>query len=145
MWNIAILFVAAFLLAPGANAQYTRQEVIAFESASMPINDFLNGKKGTPVMIAGDLRLPKNNEKNPVAALFDGAGGVGGEGGPVSDWSRVLNEAGIATFAVDSFSGRGIASLADAGRVHPVSRVVDAYRALELLSKHPLIDPNKIA
>jgi dienelactone hydrolase len=110
----------------------------------MPAGDFLTGKKGTPVMLAGYLRLPKSNEKNSVVVLFHGAGGLGGEGRPVNDWSRVLNEAGIATFAVDSFSGRGIATLADAGRVSPVSRVVDAYRALELLSKHPLIDANKI-
>ena len=147
MWQIATgVFFSLILLAPVAKAQFsfTRQEVLAFESAKMPINDFLTGKKGEPVTLAGYLRLPKSDGKNPVVVLFHGAGGVGGEGGPVNDWSRVLNEAGIATFTVDSFSGRGIATLADAGRVSPVSRVVDAYRALELLSKHPLIDANKI-
>jgi len=111
----------------------------------MPTNDFLAGKKGEPAKIAGHLRLPKSDGKNQMVVLFHGAGGVGGEGGPVSDWTRVLNEAGIGTFAVDSFSGRGVATLADAGKVSAVSRVVDAYRALELLSKHPLVDPNKIA
>ncbi len=146
MWKIAIrLLIGMLLSATGANAQFTRQEVLAFESAMMPIDDFLTGKKGTPVTLSGYLRLPKSNEKNSVVVLFHGAGGLGGAGGPVHDWSRVLNEAGIGTFAVDSFSGRGIATLADAGRVHPVSRVVDAYRALELLSKHPLVDANKIA
>ena len=147
MWKIAAGFVVGLvLLTPTANAQFARQEVIAFESATMmPVENFLTGKNGTPVTLAGYLRLPKNNEKNPVVVLFHGAGGVGGEGAPVNDWSRVLNEAGIATFAVDSFSGRGIATGADAGRVSPVSRVVDAYRALELLSKHPLVDANKIA
>jgi dienelactone hydrolase len=144
-WNIAIgVVIGVVLLAPVANAQFTRQEVLAFESAMMPAGDFLTGKKGTPVMLAGYLRLPKSNEKNSVVVLFHDAGGLGGENGSLNDWSRVLNEAGIATFAVDSFSGRGIATLADAGRVSPVSRVVDAYRALELLSKHPLIDPSKI-
>jgi dienelactone hydrolase len=111
----------------------------------MPFGDFLTGKKGTPVSLAGFLRLPKNNEKNPVVILFHGAGGLGASGGPVNEWARVLNEAGIATFTVDSFSGRGIATLADAARVSPVTRVVDAYRALDVLAKHPLIDPKKIA
>jgi dienelactone hydrolase len=139
------VIVGVTLLTSMANAQFTRQEVLAFESATMPVDDFLTGKKGTPVTLAGYLRLPKSNEKNSVVVLFHGAGGVGGEGGPVHDWSRVLNEVGIATFAVDSFSGRGVATLADAGRVPPVTRVVDAYRALELLAKHPLVDTNKIA
>jgi dienelactone hydrolase len=148
MWQIVTgVFFSLILLAPVANAQFsfTREEVLAFESAKMPINEFLTGKKGEPVTLAGYLRLPKSDGKNPVVVLFHGAGGVGGEGGPVNDWSRVLNEAGIATFTVDSFSGRGVTTLADAGQVSPVSRVVDAYRALELLSKHPLVDANKIA
>src|SRR3954447_21124311 len=97
------------LLAPVANAQFvfSRQEVLSFESTMMPIKDFLSGKEGKPVTLAGYLRLPKSDGKNPVVILFHGVGGVGGEGSPVNDWSRVLNEAGIATFAVDSFSGRG--------------------------------------
>ena len=146
MWKIAAGFVVGLvLLTPAANAQFTRQEVIAFESAMMPVEDFLNGKKGTPVTLAGYLRLPKRNEKNPAVILFHDGGGLGGVGGPVHEWARVLNEAGIATFAVDSFSGRGIATPADVGRFSAVSRVVDAYRALDVLAKHPLIDPNKIA
>lgn len=95
--------------------------------------------------LAGYLRLPKPNEKNSTVILFHGAGGLGGAGSPVHEWARVMNEAGIGTFAVDSFSGRGIATLAEAGRVSAVSRVVDAYRALGVLSKHPLVDANKIA
>jgi dienelactone hydrolase len=146
MWKIAVgVCVGVVLLAPTANAQFTRQEVIAFESAMMPVDDFLTGKKGTPVTLAGYLRLPKSNEKNSVVVLFHGVTGLGGEGGPVHEWSRVLNEAGIATFAVDSFSGRGVATLAEGARVSPLTRVVDAYRGLELLAKHPLVDANKIA
>jgi len=147
MWKIAAGFFAGLvLLTPAANAQVTRQEVIAFESATMmPVENFLTGKNGTLVTLAGYLRLPKNNEKNPVLVLFHGANGLGGDGSPVYDWSRILNEAGIATFAVDSFSGRGIATLADASKIDPVSRVVDAYRALDLLAKHPLVDASKIA
>jgi len=46
-WNIAIgIFVGAVLFATVANAQlFTRQEVLAFESATMPAGDFLAGKK----------------------------------------------------------------------------------------------------
>ena len=78
MWKIAAGFVVGLvLLTPAANAQFTRQEVIAFESAMMPVEDFLNGKKGTPVTLAGYLRLPKRNEKNPAVILFHDGGGLG--------------------------------------------------------------------
>jgi dienelactone hydrolase len=137
--------LASLAMTVPADAQFTRQELIAFESAMMSAEEFLNGKKGTPVTLTGYLRLPKFNEKNPIVILFHGAGGLGGAGAPIHEWARVLNEAGIATFAVDSFSGRGIATLADAARVSPVSRVVDAYRALDVAAKHPLVDANKIA
>jgi dienelactone hydrolase len=126
-------------------AQFARQEVIAFESANISAEDFLTGKKGQPVSLAGYLRVPKRNAKNPVVILFHSSGGLGGSGGELHEWARVLNEADIATFAVDSFTGRGVATPADVGRVARVSRIIDAYRALDLLAKHSLIDPNKIA
>jgi dienelactone hydrolase len=146
MWKIASsLFLGLTLLGPVANAQFNRQEVFAFESAMMSPKDFLAGEKGTTVTLAGYLRLPDATKKNPVVILFHGVEGLGGAGGQVQEWSRVLNEAGIGTLTVDSFSGRGVATMADAAKVSPISRVVDAYRALELLAKHPLVDANKIA
>lgn len=146
MWKIASgFFVGLVLLAPAANAQFARQEVIAFESAMMSPEDFLAGKKGTTVTLAGNLRLPNANGKNPVVVLFHGVGGLGGSGSPPNEWSRVLNEVGIGTFAVDSFSGRGVATMAEGAKVSAITRVVDAYRALELLAQHPLVDASKIA
>lgn len=57
-----------------------------------------------------------------------------------------LNQLGIAAFAVDSFSGRGIASTqADQSQLGRLNMAVDAYRALEVLAKHPRIDPTRIA
>ena len=135
MFALAALIVASAHIQ--AHAQFARHEVIAFESASMPLGDFLSGKKGTPVILAGLLRLPKPSEKGPAVILLHGSAGLSGSGGSVHEWSRVLNEAGIATFAVDSFSGRGVATLADSGRVNSCTRAVDAYRALDVLAKHP--------
>jgi len=57
-----------------------------------------------------------------------------------------LNELGVAALAVDSFAGRGIVSTnTDQTQLDRLSMVVDAYRALELLAKHPRIDPTRIA
>jgi dienelactone hydrolase len=145
MWNIvAGLFGGVLLLALEAHAQFARQQVIPFESATVSPSDFLTGKKGTPITVAGHLRLPNIKEKQPAVVLMHAATLAGGNA-HLNEWSRVLNEAGIATFVVDSFSPRGVTAPADLGRITPLARMVDAFRALELLSKHPLIDANRIA
>jgi hypothetical protein len=48
-WNIGIgIFVGAVLFAIMANAPlFTRQEVLAFESATMPAGDFLTARVPT--------------------------------------------------------------------------------------------------
>ena len=145
MWKIAVaVFIGMLLLEPEANAQYAREELLTFESATMSVGDFLTGKQGTPVTLAGDLRLPKANEKNPVVIILHSGAGLGGATDAVADWVRIFNEAGIATFTIDSFTPRGILSLADVGRLNSLIRIVDAYSALALLSKHRLVDPDKI-
>jgi dienelactone hydrolase len=53
---------------------------------------------------------------------------------------------GIATFMLDSFSGRGISEICTGRqRINTGSAIADAYRALELLSTHPRIDSSRIA
>jgi dienelactone hydrolase len=58
-----------------------------------------------------------------------------------------LNEVGIATFAVDSYTGRGLFIPADSGKIGPLTltRIMDAFRALEVVAKDPRIDPSRIA
>ena len=88
MWKTSIaLFIAVLILASGANAQYARQELLAFESATMSVSDFLTGKKGTPVTLAGDLRLPKANGNcpgyaagSPCSELREQPVRIGGQG-----------------------------------------------------------------
>jgi dienelactone hydrolase len=53
---------------------------------------------------------------------------------------------GVATFILDSFTGRGLVStVADQDRLGRLAMIIDAYRALELLAKHSRIDPARIA
>jgi dienelactone hydrolase len=54
-----------------------------------------------------------------------------------------LNTAGYGTFTVDSFTGRGTFSPADV-RIPFGTRTIDAYRALQVLAKHPGVDPARI-
>lgn len=144
--HLAAVVVTIASAHPGAHAQFARQEIIAFQSDTTAPDDFLAGKKGAPVNLAGHLRLPKAGpEKQPAVVFLHGAGGVRGSLGPSSVWADVLNKEGIATFAVDSFAGRGVNTPADVARLHPMTRVSDAFAALEVLAKHPLIDARRIA
>ena len=64
----------------------------------------------------------------------------------IDEWSTELNENGIATFAIDSFSGRSIIeTVTDQTRLGRLNMIIDAYRSLDLLSKHRQIDPARIA
>jgi dienelactone hydrolase len=140
--------VAGFVgLGGSAHAQVARQEVLAFQSLTLTDTEFLNGKAdGKAVTLAGLLRLPKAGpEKLPAVVLLHGAGGLGGSGSMIDEWSQELNQIGIATFAVDSWAGRGIIeTVTDQTRVGRLNRIIDAYRALDLLAKHRQIDPARI-
>ncbi len=131
---------------PGAHAQFMRQEIHTFQSSEMTEAEFLTGKKGTPVMLAGQLRMPKLVGKQPVVVLLHGAGGIGPSKHIIAAWADVINEAGIGVFIIDSWSGRGLTQIStDITRVSEMSRMNDVLGALVLLEKHPLVDPQKIA
>jgi dienelactone hydrolase len=145
------LMTAAAILAAtvvSANAQVARLEVLPISSVTLKDSDFLAGQNdGQPVTIAGELRIPKTgNDKLPVVVLLHGSGGIGGVGSMIDEWSRELNQLGVATFAVDSFAGRGLVStVMNQAQLGRLNMAADAYRALDLLSKHPRIDPSRVA
>ena len=61
-------------------------------------------------------------------------------------WERFLNPLGIATFSLDGFSGRGIVNTgADQSQLSRFTMIIDVYRSLEILAKHPGIDASRIA
>ncbi len=144
----AVLLCLASIAAaapPGALAQVWRAELIPFPTASPSDAEFLAGVRGAkPATIAGELRIPTpGTDRLATVVLIHGSGGLGGY---VEDWVPLLNGMGLATFVVDSFSGRGIANVqADQSQLGRLAGVVDAYRALELLARHPRVDPSRIA
>ena len=149
MKQIAIVLIPLLALfqSDGSHAQLARQEFHSIPSASMSPADFLTGKQGIPVMLAAELRLPKIGPgKQPAVVLLHGSSGPGGPGGIYDAWTKVLNEGGFATFAIDSFAGRGIVNLpGDVGKLSPITRMVDVYSALKVLANHPMIDSSRIA
>src|SRR5262245_12671295 len=80
-------------------AQVARQEVHPVQSVTLSDTEFLSGKQdGKPVTLAGVLRLPKvGPERLPAVVLLHGAGGMGGSGSSIDEWSQELNQIGIAT------------------------------------------------
>ena len=126
------------------NAQVVRMEILSFQSMTLTDQEFLNGRKdGKPITLAGELRFPRSGtDRLPAVVLLHGSGGINGG---VTDWAQDLNAMGVATFVVDSFTGRGIVNtINDQSQLGRLAMIVDAYRALDVLSKHPRIDPARI-
>jgi dienelactone hydrolase len=126
-------------------AQVARMEVHSFQSTTLTDQEFLTGRKeAKPVTLAGELRLPRpGNDRLPLVVLLHGSGGISGS---VADWEQDLNSMGVATFVIDSFTSRGIVSTVnDQSQLGRLAMIVDAYRALDLLARHPRIDPARIA
>ncbi len=135
----------AVLVAAMSRAEVARIEIHPISTVTISDKQFLTGdKNGTSVVIAGELRIPRiGTEKVPVVVLQHGSGGVGGN---VDRWVGEFNEVGIATFVVDSFTGRGLQStVADQALLGRLNMIFDAYRALEVVAKHPRVDPARIA
>ena len=130
-----------------------KKGTIKFESIPVvTLNQFLKGEtKGDSVQISGKLQFPKKKwtgRRPAVVILHGGGGGSTNE----EDWAKGFRKIGIATFVLDSNSARGCrkqekkVTICKNGYLHQgLGHIPDAYRALDLLSTHPRIDPNRIA
>jgi dienelactone hydrolase len=127
-----------------AHAQ--RMEMRLVETVTLTTQQILTGDKaGKPATLAGELRIPTaGTTRIPAVILIHGGSGVLTE--MVDRWVPEINSLGIATFVLDTYSGRGIhnTSSEQAG-LSGLAMMVDAYRALGMLAQHERIDPNRIA
>jgi dienelactone hydrolase len=126
------------------------------EFPSMPtltIKDFLEGKiPEKKITIWGTLKFPANapDKKVPVVVIMHGMGGINIW---EEHWMNTFNSMGLATFMVDSnWARRNCKKDNKFKKAIPwcaainrgMNRIIDGYGALELLSKHPRIDPARI-
>lgn len=131
--------------APAMAQTFTRMEVHPVETVTLKTQQFLTGDlAGKPTVIAGQLRIPKpGTDRFPAVILVHGSGGINAA---YDRWADELNSIGMAVFVLDSFAGRGIVSTVnDQSQLDSLAMMVDAYRALALLARHPRIDPARIA
>ena len=100
-------WVSLTILLPQAEAQVARTEMHPVESMTLSDQQFLVGaKEGKSVTLAGQLRIPQlGTDKLPAVVLLHGSSGFGSN---LDRWLQELNGMKIATFAIDSFAGRGI-------------------------------------
>jgi hypothetical protein len=93
------------------SGQEARTEVLKVSTRTLTDHQFLTGDRGTAaVTISGELRIPKSGgDRLPAIVLLHGSGGIARN---VHDWVAVLNATGIATLALDSFTGRGLKNIA---------------------------------
>ena len=110
----------------------------------------VHGKmEGPPIKISGSLQFPskKWTGRLPAVVLLHGGGGPRAS---VKYWSKILRKIGLVTFTVDSNTARGCGpktrgTCPNYALNQGMANIVDAYRALKLLSTHPRIDSTRIA
>lgn len=135
---------AAHAQAPADNRDTAlRVELHSIPSLTLTDQQFLTGDAaGKPVTVTGEFRIAQGTGRLPVIVLMHGSGGIGPN---VETWARQFNTMGISTFAIDGFTGRGMTGVstnqASLGRL---AFTLDIYRALDILVKHPRVDPNRV-
>ena len=152
-WRFA---VAAALLCSGVlltcietNAQgipkeiASRVEIYAIPSVTISDQQFLTGDaNGKPVTVAGEFRVAQGTGRLPVVVMMHGSSGVNGT---TEAWTHQFNTMGISTFVIDGFSGRGLTSVStNQALLGRLNLIVDIYHSLEILAKHPRVDPDRI-
>ena len=141
--SIALLFIGLFI-----NAQ-SKKEVIHFESANPfslgdIITDLDNQEKQ---QVFGQLTTPVDslNPDRKYPLIIGVAGSMGWRKHHL-DYLKMYQKQGFATFQLNSFKSRGITStVGSQDEVTIAAVILDAYRALEKLSKHPKINKDKVA
>ena len=149
--NIALsagLLLALTVTAPAQDARSkhmaARVELHQINTLTLTDQQFLTGDTNAkPAQVSAQLRVAQGTGRLPVVILLHGSGGMGSN---VEMWSGELNALGISTFAIDGFTGRGItATNTNQALLGQLNFTLDVYRALDILAKHPRVDPARIA
>ena len=148
--QLAVTVIAMTLLA-SAYAQDELKKVMAARTELHPIpsltlsdEQFLKGDSaaGKPVVVTGLLRIAQGAGRLPVVVMIHGSGGMG----PTSSSTQEFNAMGVSTFALDGFTGRGLTNVnPDQASLRRLNMILDVYRMLDMLAKHPRVDPSRVA
>jgi dienelactone hydrolase len=120
-----------------------RTELHAIQTLTLSDAQFLKGDSEAKVTtVSGQLRIAQGNGRLPVVVLMHGSGGMGPN---IEMWTKEFNAAGISTFAIDGFTGRGLTLTSNnQALLGRLNFILDIYRGLDVLAKHPRVDPQRI-
>jgi dienelactone hydrolase len=120
-----------------------RVELYTIPSLTISDQQFLTGDtNGKPVTVAGEFRIAQGTGRLPVVVLMHGSSGVGPN---IEPWTHQFNRMGISTFVIDGFTGRGLTVVGpNQALLGRLNLIVDIYRSLDILAKHPRVDPERI-
>ena len=121
----------------------SRVEIYAIPSLTISDQQFLTGDaNGKQVTVAGEFRIAQGTGRLPVVVMMHGSSGVSAT---TEAWVHQFNAMGISTFVIDGFTGRGLTVVGpNQALLGRLNLIVDIYRALDILAKHPRVDPDRI-
>jgi dienelactone hydrolase len=122
-----------------------RTELHQIQTLTLSDQQFLKGDAagGAPITTAGQLRIAQGNGRLPLVVLQHASSGYDAR---IDVWSRDLNELGVSTFALDGFTARGLTDLnPNQELLGRLNLILDIYRSLDIVAKHPRVDPARIA
>jgi len=137
--------VASFAAAadPAFPDMAARTELISINTLTVSDAQFLTGDtNGNATATTGQLRIARGPDRLPVVVLQHGSGGMGAN---IEMWSREFNAMGVSTFALDGFTGRGLTQVStNQAFLGRLNFILDIYRGLDALAKHPRVDSQRI-
>src|SRR3984885_14337596 len=120
-----------------------RVELYPIPTLTLSDRQFLTGSsEGAPATVSGEFRIAQGTGRLPVVVLVHGSSGVGPAMEP---WVHTFNAMGISTFVIDGFTGRGLTVVGpNQALLGRLNLIVDIYRSLDILARHPRVDPDRI-
>ena len=120
-----------------------RTELHAIHTLTLSDKQFLTGDaEAKATTCRASCGSPAATGRLPVVVLMHGSGGMGPN---IEMWAREFNAIGIATFAIDGFTGRGLTQTStNQALLGRLNFILDIYRGLDVLAKHPRVDPQRI-
>lgn len=100
--------------------------------------DFLTDRDGKAVTVSGQFRIAQGMGRLPVVVLIHG-----GMGPNIDAWNRLFNAMGVSTFAIDGFTGL-VSTSGNQAQLGRLNFILDIYRSLDILARHPRVDPERI-
>lgn len=120
-------------------------ETLSIPSRAISDEEFLRGDDtaADPITITGQLSGPDRDVASPVVILLHGTDGP--RSGAAAGWRAFLNQSGVMTLRLDSYTGRGLTQASDdQGSFGQFAQIYDAYRAADVLAADSRIDGSRI-